>query len=272
MKTILITGATDGLGRHVAVRLGQAGARVVVHGRDPAKAERVRAEVAGAGGPDPQVVVADLADLHAVDRMADDVADRIPRLDVLVNNAGVGFGTPGSGREVSRDGIELRFAVNYLAGHHLTRRLIPLLTRSAPARIVNVASLGQARLDFADLLTERDYDGSRAYCRSKLAQIMDTIDLADELGDQAVTANALHPATFMATSMVKEAGSAPLNTVETGGDALMRLIDSPASDTTSGRFFDGLKEAGAHAQAYDPEARRKLREMADALLADALRR
>lgn len=272
MRTILITGATDGLGRHVAIRLGSAGTRVLVHGRDPAKAERVRAEVAQAGGPDPQVVIADLADLRAVDRMADDLADRIPRLDVLVNNAGVGFGAPGSGRQVSKDGIELRFAVNYLAGHHLARRLIPLLTRSAPARIVNVASLGQARLDFADLQTEGNYDGGQAYCRSKLAQIMDSFDLADELRDRAVTVSALHPATFMATSMVEEAGSPPINTVETGGDALMQLIDSPTPDAASGRFFDGRQEAKAHPQAYDPEARRRLREAAESLITAALRR
>ncbi|NUU21529.1 MAG: SDR family NAD(P)-dependent oxidoreductase [Streptomycetaceae bacterium] len=271
MKTVLITGATDGLGRHVAVRLGRAGTRVVVHGRDAGKAERVRDEVAEAGGPDPEVVVADLADLRAVDRLADDVADRIPRLDVLVNNAGVGFGAPGGDREVGKDGIELRFAVNYLAGHLLTRKLVPLLTGSAPARIVNVASIGQAPLDFADLQTERGYDGRLAYCRAKLAQIMDTFDLADDLRDRGVTANALHPATFMATTMVHEAGGTPMNTVETGGDALIRLIDDPALDGVTGRFFNVRQDAKADAQAYDPDARRRLREAADHLIEGALR-
>ncbi|UGQ11328.1 SDR family NAD(P)-dependent oxidoreductase [Yinghuangia sp. ASG 101] len=271
MKTALITGATDGLGRHVAVRLARAGTRVVVHGRDAGKAERVREEIAQAGGPDPVVVVADLADLRAVDVLGDEVTDHIPRLDVLVNNAGVGFGAPGAGREVSRDGIELRFAVNYLAGHLLTRKLMPLLTRSAPARIVNVASLGQAPLDFADLQTEHGYDGRVAYCRGKLAQIMDTFDVADELRDQAVTANALHPATFMATTMVREAGGTPMNTVETGGDALIRLVDDPSLNDVTGRFFDVRRDAKAEAQAYDPDARRRLREAADALIAAALR-
>lgn len=269
MKTILITGATDGLGRHVAVRLGQSGARVLVHGRDRAKAERVRDEVAAAGGPDPVVVVADLADLRAVDRLADEVAGSSAELDVLVNNAGIGFGGQGGSRQVSADGIELRFAVNYLAPRLLSGKLRPLLTRSAPARIVNVASAGQAPLDFADLTTAEDYDGVRAYCRSKLALVMDTFDLADELRSQGVTVNALHPATFMATSMVHEAGTTPMNSVETGGDALMRLIAGPELDGVTGRYFDGQREAKADPQAYDPDARRRLREAADELIVAA---
>lgn len=272
MKTILITGATDGLGRHVAVRLGRAGTRVLVHGRDRAKAERVRDEVAAAGGPDPVVVVADLADLRAVDRLAEEVAEGFAALDVLVNNAGIGFGAQGGSRQVSADGIELRFAVNYLAPHLLSRKLSPLLTGSAPARIVNVASAGQAPLDFTDLTTSHDYDGVRAYCRSKLALIMDTLDLADELRDQGVTVNALHPATFMATTMVHEAGTEPMNSVETGGDAVMRLIAGPELEGVTGRYFDGQREAKADPQAYDTDARRQLRDAAEALIAAALDR
>lgn len=270
MRTILVTGATDGLGRHLAVRLGEAGARVIVHGRDAGKAAAVRDEVAAAGGPDPAVVVADLAELRAVERLADDVAARTPRLDVLVNNAGIGFGAPDAGREVSKDGIELRFAVNYAAPRLLTRRLLPLLTASAPARIVNVASAGQAALDFADPTTEHGYSGVLAYCRSKLALIMDTFDLADELRDRGVTANALHPATYMATTMVREAGTTPLNTVETGGDAVLRLIDDPSLDGVTGRYFDVREETRADDQAYDAEARAKLRDVADRLTAQAL--
>ncbi|WP_242418309.1 SDR family NAD(P)-dependent oxidoreductase, partial [Frankia sp. CpI1-P] len=155
--TVLITGATDGLGAHLAERLGGAGWRVLVHGRDADRAERVAGRIRAAGGPRPEVLLADLADLGEVDGLAAAVERHTDRLDVLVNNAGVGFGTPGAVRETSADGIELRFAVNYLAGYRLTRLLLPLLTRSAPARIVNVASAGQEPLDFADLLTTRDY-------------------------------------------------------------------------------------------------------------------
>ncbi|CAJ61534.1 SDR family NAD(P)-dependent oxidoreductase [Frankia alni] len=271
-RTILITGATDGLGAHLAERLGAAGWRVLVHGRDAERAERVRARIEAAGGPEPTVLLADLADLGDVARLAADVERHTDRLDVLVNNAGVGFGTPGAPRETSADGIELRFAVNYLAGHRLTRLLLAPLTRSAPARIVNVASAGQEPLDFADLLTTRDYDGVRAYRRSKLAQIMGTFDLAEELAGTGVTVDALHPATFMDTTMVRQAGSPVSSTVAEGGDATLNLIDGPAAATGTGRYFAGLREARALAQAYDPAARHRLRQGTDELLAASARR
>ncbi len=270
-RTILITGATDGLGRHLAVRLGEAGWRVLVHGRDADRAEQVRARIEAAGGPEPAVLLADLADLGEVTRLAAAVERHTDRLDVLVNNAGVGFGRPGAARQTSADGIELRFAVNYLAGVRLTRLLLGLLTRCAPARIVNVASAGQEPLDFADLLTTRDYDGVRAYRRSKLAQIMGTFDLAEELAGTGVTADALHPATFMDTTMVRQAGSPVSSTVTEGGDATLRLITGPTAVSGTGRYFSGGREARALDQAYDPEARRRLRQATDELLAASTR-
>lgn len=266
-ETVLITGSTDGLGRHLAVRLGAAGARVLVHGRDARRAEAVRAQILAVGGPDPVVLLADLAELSQVDRLADDVARHADRLDVLVNNAGVGFGRPGAPRELSADGIELRFAVNHLAGYRLTRSLLPLLRSSATARIVNVASAGQHPVDFTDPMLDHHYDGVTAYRRSKLAQIMAGFDLADELhGD--VTVNALHPASFMDTTMVREADAAPRSTVAEGGDATLRLITGPASQST-GRYFNGEREERAHEQTYDPHARRRLRQLSDELIATA---
>ncbi|TDX03910.1 SDR family NAD(P)-dependent oxidoreductase [Kribbella sp. VKM Ac-2566] len=261
MQTILITGATDGLGRELALRLGTAGARVLIHGRDAARAERVRADIRAAGGPEPEILLADLADLHQVDKLADSIDSE---LDVLVNNAGIGGGRPGTGREVSADGIELRFAVNYLAGYHLTRRLLPRLTSTG--RIVNVASAGQQAIDFEDPMMERGWDGFSAYQRSKLAQIMFTIDLAAE---QSVVVNALHPATFMATTMVTESGVSPISSVAEGADATMRLITAP--DVPTGRYFNGLREARANEQAYDAHARERLRTLSDNLITTALR-
>ncbi|QFZ18977.1 SDR family NAD(P)-dependent oxidoreductase [Saccharothrix syringae] len=266
-QTVLITGSTDGLGRHLAVRLGAAGARVLVHGRDADRAERVRSEIRAAGGPDPVVLVADLASLREVDRLADEVARHLDRLDVLVNNAGIGFGRPGSGRELSADGVELRFAVNYLAGYRLTRLLLPLLRAAPGSRIVNVASAGQYPVDFADPMLERAYDGVTAYRRAKLAQVMFTFDLAEELGGSPVV-NTLHPATYMATTMVRESGTEPCSTVAEGGDATLRLITGPASELT-GRYYNGVREERAHDQAYDPDARRRLRELSDRLVAAA---
>src|SRR5919106_826186 len=163
-------------------------------------------------------------------------------------------------RQVSRDGYELRFAVNYLAGYLLTRRLLPLLERSAPARVVNVSSAGQAPIDFDDVMLERHYDGVQAYCQSKLAQVMLSFDLAEELGEAGVTANCLHPATYMPTKMVTQAGISPASSLEQGTRAVLRLVADPALDGMSGHYFNGESEAPAHPQAYDPDARRRLRE------------
>jgi NAD(P)-dependent dehydrogenase (short-subunit alcohol dehydrogenase family) len=272
-KVILITGATSGLGRHLAGDLAPSGARLVLHGRDPAKVEALRRELSEADGAVPvRPVVADLADLRQVDRLADELTGSLDRLDVLVSNAGIGFGPPGATRETSAQGLELRFAVNYLAGYHLTRRLLPLLTASTPARIVNVASIGQEPLDRDDPLTERRYSGSVAYRRSKLAQIMSTIDLAAELAEAGVdvTVNALHPATFMDTAMVHEGGVEPLSTVAQGADATLRLIASPDLDGVTGRFFDGTRPARPQAQADDPDVRAWLRDLSDHLITTAL--
>jgi NAD(P)-dependent dehydrogenase (short-subunit alcohol dehydrogenase family) len=267
--TILITGSTDGLGRELAVRLAADGARVLIHGRDAERAEQVRAEIVEAGGPEPSVVLADLADLRQVDELADEVVRLTDRLDVLVNNAGIGFGRPGAARQLSADGIELRFAVNYLAGYRLTRLLLPLLISSAPSRIVNVASAGQLPIDFADPMLERQYDGISAYRRSKLAQIMFTFDLAEELRDTGVTVTSLHPATFMNTTMVQEAGTNPASSIAEGADATLRLITG--TDVPTGTYFHGPRQARPDDQAYDAQAREQLRNLSEQLLASTLR-
>ncbi|HEX7020065.1 MAG TPA: SDR family NAD(P)-dependent oxidoreductase [Gemmatimonadaceae bacterium] len=256
--TILITGSTDGVGRLVATRLASAGTRVLLHGRSDEKARDVIGEI-HRQTPNAQVEFhrADFASLAEVRRLAEEVSSAHDRLDVLINNAGIGFGAPGTGRETSRDGHELRFAVNYLAPFLLTHLLLPTLRRSAPARIVNVASIGQAPIDFDDLAMMRRYDGRTAYGRSKLALIMFTFDLAASLQGTGVTANAIHPATLMNTHMVEEAAIRPQSTVEEGADAMLHVIRSDVS----GRFFDGMREARAHAAAYDPKARRRLREV-----------
>ncbi len=272
-QTVLVTGATDGLGRYVAGRLAGAGLRVILHGRDAEKARRSQEEIQrDTGSERVDVVLADLADLGQVTGLADEVRSRYDRLHVLVNNAGVGTGAPGAGRQESADGFELRFAVNYLAGYHLTRRLLPLLTASAPGRVVNVASAGQCAIDLDDPMLESGYDGVTAYCRSKLAQVMFTFDLAEELRDQRVTVNALHPATYMNTAMVREAGVSSVSTIEEGGAATLRLVADPALDGVTGRYFDRTREARADPQAYDAAARDRLRRLSDALVRRALAR
>ncbi len=160
---------------------------------------------------------------------------------------------------MSRDGYELRFAVNYLAGFLLTRRLLPLLKAGGPARIVNVSSVGQQPIDFSDVMLTRGYSGVRAYCQSKLAQIMFTFDLAEELAGSGVTANCLHPATYMNTTMVRQAGVAPMSTVDQGADAIFNLAVGTGLDGRTGLYYDGQRPSRANAQAYDAAARERLR-------------
>jgi NAD(P)-dependent dehydrogenase (short-subunit alcohol dehydrogenase family) len=255
-KIALITGSTDGVGRIVAARLGEAGAPVLIHGRDQQRGQRVVAAIKAAGGT-AEFLAADFASLDEVRGLADTVRRTAPRLDILINNAGIG--TAGASRLTSTDGYELRFAVNYLAGFLLTYRLLPLIRTSTPARIVNVSSAGQQAIDFDDVMLTRGFSGSRAYCQSKLAQIMFTIDLARELAISGVIVNALHPATYMDTAMVRRAGVTPISTVEEGAEAIMQLAVSPEVKALSGHYFNGLNEARANAQAYDDVARQKLR-------------
>ncbi len=266
-QTILITGATDGLGRAIARRLAAEDATLLLHGRDEQKGARLLTEIRAASGNERvHFVRADLASLEEVRGLGELVLGETDRLDVLVNNAGIGTTSGGrEEREQSRDGFELRFAVNYLAGYLLTHLLLDLLAGSAPARIVNVSSAGQSPIDFDDVMLSGRYSGVQAYCQSKLAQVMFTIDLAERLRDAGVTANCLHPATYMPTNMVRAAGVEPVSSLEQGTEATLRLIEDPALDGVSGRYFNGLREADPHPQALDRGARERLRELSDGL-------
>lgn len=269
-ETVLVTGATGGLGRALVLRLAEHGATVVAHGRSRERLDELVSEVEGSTGHRIPSVQADLSSLCEVDRLADTVLERHPDLTVLVNNAGVGFGEPGSGRELSRDGIELRFAVNHLASYHLARRLAERLQANAPARIVQVASAGQVALDPDDPLTEHGYDGVTAYRRSKLAQVMATFDLAADLVGTGVSVNAVHPATFMDTTMVRDAGREPVGTVDEGLDATWQLVAGQELGEVSGCYFDGLQRGRPDPQADDPAARAWVRRLSDALISSSL--
>jgi NAD(P)-dependent dehydrogenase (short-subunit alcohol dehydrogenase family) len=223
---ILITGATDGLGRALAEHY-ERDHDVLVHGRDPAKAE----------------YVADLSSLDNVRSLAEEVGE----VDVLVNNAGI----ISHERQESVDGYELVFAVNYLSHFLLTGLVRPPYT-------VNVASAGQTGIDFDDVMLENGYDLYRAYAQSKLAQVMFTFDMAEK----GFRANCLHPATFMDTKMVRESFGHPTSSVEEGMRATARLVEL---EGVSGRYFNGTREGRADDQAYDPEARRRLWSLSEEL-------
>lgn len=264
MKTALVTGATDGVGRVVARRLAGSGWRVLAHGRNAGRGAALVREIEDAGGQ-ATFLPADLSSLAEVRRLAEAVTLETDGLPLLINNAGIGTVGDAPGRAESADGYELRFAVNYLAGFLLTHLLLPMLKAAAPARIVNVSSAGQQPIDFGDVMLTRGYSGMRAYCQSKLAQVLFTIDLADELKGSGVTVNCLHPSTYMDTTMVRRTGTTPISSVETGADAIMQLALSPELDGRSGLYFNVMDEARANPQAYDAAARTRLRDLSHEL-------
>ncbi len=245
-RTVVVTGATGGIGRVTARELARLGATVVAIGRDRERGETLAAEIAG----DPRAgsalfLATDLSSQAEVRRVTAEVRKRCPRLDVLVNNAGAMFGR----RRLSADGIEMTFALNHLGYFLLTRLLLPALEAAAPSRIVNVASDAHRRaaLDLADLQAEKGYKGFPVYCRSKLANIHFTYELARRLDGSGVAANALHPG-FVATDIGSRNRAVPplawrLATtfgaigVEAGARTSVFLASSPEVEGTSGGYF-----------------------------------
>jgi NAD(P)-dependent dehydrogenase (short-subunit alcohol dehydrogenase family) len=260
-QVILVTGSTGGLGREVARRLAASGAHVIVHGRNVERGRALVNEIEQGGVGSARFYAADFGSYQEVRDLAAAVRRDYDRLDVLINNAGIWL--EGAERPVSGDGHELHFQVNYLSGFLLTRLLLPLIVDSSPARIVNVASAAQQAIDFDDVMLESGYSDGRAYAQSKLAQVMFTLDLAAELDGRGVVVTSLHPATFMDTDMVVERGLSPRSTVEEGADAVLKQVNSP--DVKSGEYFRGLQLVRAHDQAYDTEARTRLRRLSERL-------
>ncbi len=241
-KTVLVTGATDGIGRETARQLARSGFRVLVHGRSGQRVAAAVQYVADAAAQEPpQGFVADLSSLEQVRRLALEVLEAAPRLDVLINNAGIFSPTS----ELSHDGYELTLAVNHLAPFLLTNLLLDRLVASAPSRVVNVASGTHysARLDFARLGAgdsegrRRRYDPHEAYAQSKLCNVLFTYALADRLRGTGVTANCLHPG-VVATKLLRAGfgggrGQHPLE----GARTSVYLASAPEVAEVSGRFF-----------------------------------
>jgi NAD(P)-dependent dehydrogenase (short-subunit alcohol dehydrogenase family) len=250
-QTILVTGATGGLGLATARALVRAGHRVLLHGRDERRGRAALAQLSAAEPAHaPQLLLADFRSLAEVRELARSCLDAVPRLDVLINNAGAAFFS----RELTRDGLEATFAVNHLAPFLLTKLLLPRLEASTPARIVTVASAahtGQA-LDFDDLMSAHQYKVMRAYGRSKLANILFTRGLARRLAGKEVTANALHPgvvntrigqngpfARLMGRMLMPLIGIAP----EEGAKTSVFLATAPEAAGTTGGYFVGCQPA-----------------------------
>ena len=268
--TILITGATDGLGKATALELAKLGARVLIHGRDEGRLAASKAEIMAESGNDQiETYRANFASLAEVRHLAYAIQAEHEQINMLINNAASGGGKPGdSRRDFSADGYELRFAVNYLAPFLLTQLLLPSLRAGAPSRIINVSSAGQFPINFDDVMMEQHYEPLDAYRQSKLAQIMFTFDLAKQLQPDGITVNALHPASLMPTKMVFEYFGRTMDTLEDGVRSVMRLATNPALDDVTGKYFDHQREARANDQAYNAEVRQRLWELS-AELTDA---
>ncbi len=261
-QIILVTGATDGLGRAVASELAGQGAALLLHGRSDERGKQTLSEIRARTGNNKLTYYrADFESLSEVRDLAERVRSERERLDVLLNNAALGIDPV---RRVTTDGHESTFQVNYLAPYMLSYQLEPLLVASAPSRIVNVASAGQAPINFDDIMLERSYDGMQAYAQAKLAEIMLTVDRAAELSGTGVTVNCLHPAFNMPTKIVTHMFT-PQSEIADGVHSTLRLISDPALEMVTGRYFDRTQEASALPQAYDERARARLRAIAEQL-------
>jgi len=254
-KTVLVTGSTDGLGRELARALAAEGAHVIVHGRNAERGEAVVEEITATGVGSATFIAADFASIRGVVAFADTVAAAHPRLDLLVNNAGIAIGRS-QPRRTSEDGHELQFAVNYLAGWVLANRLRPQLKAAAPSRVINVASGSAHPIDFDDVMLERPGAHVHGYGQSKLAQITMTAAIADTFAADGITMIALHPATMMDTTMVRGLGVEPRTSVDEGRETVMGLITAP--DLQVGAYYRDGEVATPHAQAADAEAQAKL--------------
>jgi NAD(P)-dependent dehydrogenase (short-subunit alcohol dehydrogenase family) len=266
-KTVLITGATNGIGQAAALELAKQGATVVIVGRDQIKTERVTNELRSvSGNKNVEYLLADLSSQASIHKLANDFKAKYSRLEVLINNAGGFFDT----RKTTVDGLEYTFAFNHLGYFLLTHLLLDVLKASTPARIINVSSSAQGlvRLDLDDLQSEKSYGGLPAYNLSKLANVMFTYELAKRLQDTGVTVNALHPGVvktgfandssgFMGFffGLVKRfAGITP----EQGADTVVYLATSPEVNTITGTYFHKRKAQKTNPVSYDASANQRL--------------
>jgi retinol dehydrogenase 14 len=272
--TVLVTGATGGIGRATALGLATMGARLAITGRDHGRTERAAREIRAAGSGRVDIFVADLSSQSQVRRLAEEVLRTLSRVDVLVNNVGGYWNT----RHVTADGLERTFAVNHLVPFLLTNLLLDRLRQSAPARVVTVASNAQAmgRIDFDDLQCERSYSGARAYNQSKLANVLFTYELSRRLEGSGVTANALHPGVVSTSFGAEDPGRVQrlfvpytrpfMKTPAQGAATSIHLASAPELATVTGRYFAISLPKRSSKRSYDEAAAARLWQVSAALV------
>lgn len=252
----LVTGATDGIGRATAHSLARDGAHVFVHGRARKKADAVADEVrAETKNQAVEAAWGDLSSLEDVRALAADVSARAPRIDVLINNAGVFMNE----RVLSRDGFEMTFAVNHLAPFLLTHLLLPMLQKSDAPRVVNVSSVAHNRgvIDLDDPNLERGFSGYGAYAASKLMNVLFSFDLARRLRSPFVAVNALHPG-VIGTKLLREGFGMSGGTVDTGARTSVRVATDPALARVTGKYFSDEREVTPSRATHDEKLQARL--------------
>ncbi|MDI3285068.1 SDR family oxidoreductase [Polyangium sp. 15x6] len=263
-RIVLVTGATDGIGRQTALELLRRGARVLVHGRTAAKAKAVCEVLARESRSSDLVpVAADLSSMAAVRALAADVMAHVERLDVLLNNAGVFMHE----RKLTEDGFETTFAVNHLAPFLLTHLLLPHVQKSDGGRIVTVSSIAHARgqIDFADLTSERYFHGYTAYATSKLANVLFAYEIGRRLAGTRVTSNALHPG-VISTKLLRSGFGMGGGTVVQGAATSVRLAIDPALAGVTCKYFSDEHEEASSQASHDRALQRRLYEVSAKLV------
>jgi retinol dehydrogenase 14 len=261
-KVCMVTGASSGIGLVTARRLAEMGAHVCMVCRDRVRGEAAMNEIKQKSGGGVELMIADLGSQKAIRKLADQYLARHDRLDVLVNNAGL----MRRYRTLTEDGLEETFAVNHIAYFLLTNLLLDLLKRSAPSRVVNVASVAHSSgtINFDDLQGQKSYSSMSAYRQSKLANILFTYELARRTRGTGVTVNCLHPG-IIATGIVRDLPKVValalrmfFTTAEKGADTSVYLACSPEIEQVTGKYFVNKKEARSGEESYNEEVARRL--------------
>jgi NAD(P)-dependent dehydrogenase (short-subunit alcohol dehydrogenase family) len=262
-KTVLVTGSTDGIGKQTALELARMGAHVLIHGRDAGRVMVTVNEIAGETGASVDGFTGDFGSLDQVRRLAENVAAKTKRLDVLVNNAGSFF----EERHLTGDGFEMSWQINHLSPYLLTVLLLDKLKKSVPARVVTVASSAHAhaRLDYDNLQGEKEYKGTRAYSLSKLGNVMATLYLAEMYATKGVTFNCLHPG-VVETKLLRASFKVPGIDLETGAKTSVYLACSTGVDGVTGKYFDECKEIQPSSLALDKAERQRFMDVTDKML------
>lgn len=270
---IFLTGSTDGIGLSTAQMLGaRENVRLMLHGRNPAKGAKLLEDLLPQKPASTTITYhnADLSSLKDVVGLSKEISSAVPKLDILINNAGIGAAGEGEGLQVTSEGHELRLTVNCLAPYLLSELLLPLLSRGEKPTVLHVTSLGQAPFDFDDPHGERSYEGLSAYRKTKFAMTALGFQQAnaERWKSAGILINCIHPGTLLNTKIVRDAGLLRdgSGSPDVGAKAITDVLDSVRNTGTTGTFFNESQAARAHEQTYDPAVQQRIEDFVTEIL------